>query len=397
MPSVRRNPVSRARVESALARTLAGVGTAFFVQTLPVLFAQFDKDVIAWNVVAAGLLLVCLVAMIVTSVVRRGFRLVVVAFAAVFVATLVSWPFFVSDPTEDSPWLYGLVTVATAAAAYGLRVWQATVYLVAVPIVYALIRLTDAGGGVPPLRAVLDSTFSLVLGGAVLIIIQMLRAASSDVDRAQAAALERYAHVVRAHAIEAERVSVDAIVHDSVLTTLLSAARAETPQEKALAARMAGNAIGHLREAALVPAEERATTPIRTIARRIESAVEGLPVPFEVTTQRLGARSLPVSAAEAVYSAALQAAINSANHAGSAAQRSVLISGHDGGVRVVVADDGVGFDPHLIPQGRLGVRVSIVERMTSAGGLALVDSSPGGGTRVVVEWPAPAADGGDDR
>jgi hypothetical protein len=85
--------------------------------------------------------------------------------------------------------------------------------------VYAVIRLTPAGGGLTPLKVSLDSIYAVILGGAILIITTMLRAAATSVDQAQATALEGYAHAVRAHAMEAERVRVDAIVHDSVLTT----------------------------------------------------------------------------------------------------------------------------------------------------------------------------------
>ena len=90
-------------------------------------------------------------------------------------------------------------------------------------------------------------------------------------DAAQATALDRYSHAVRQHALEVERVQVDSIVHDSVLTTLLSAARAYTPEAKELAARMAGAAIGHLRDAALVSPDDSSTVSsarARAAARR---------------------------------------------------------------------------------------------------------------------------------
>ena len=85
-------------------------------------------------------------------------------------------------------------------------------------------------------------------------------------------ALERYSHAVRQHAIEAERVQVDAIVHDSVLTTLLSAARADTPEAKELAATMAGNAIGHLRDAVAVAPDTDAQVPAVVLFGRISEA-----------------------------------------------------------------------------------------------------------------------------
>src|SRR5690606_10979367 len=67
----------------------------------------------------------------------------------------------------------------------------------------------------------------------------MLRGAAATVDAAQATALSGYIDAVREHATEVERVQVDAIVHDSVLTTLLSAGKAHDPESQAMAARMA--------------------------------------------------------------------------------------------------------------------------------------------------------------
>jgi signal transduction histidine kinase len=218
----------------------------------------------------------------------------------------------------------------------------------------------------------------------------MLRAAAASVDEAQATALEGYAHAVRAHATEAERVRVDAIVHDSVLTTLLYAARADTPEAERLAATMAANAIGHLRDAALVSPDDGSTVRVSALAQTLRESIEQLEGGFEITATRLGTRSIPSSVAEALQSAALQAAVNSINHAGDGATRTVRItsSGGGGGVQIVVADNGIGFDPAQVPSERLGVRVSIIELVTNLGGEAHVDSAPGSGTTVAIRWPS---------
>ena len=165
----------------------------------------------------------------------------------------MSWPFAVIDVAaapSDSYWLYFIMTIATAMATVGTR-----------HQVRDGLRHRDPGhlrgdpghagrrGRSRVTQAVLDSVYAIILGGVITIITTILRNAATAVDRAQQTALERYSHAVRQHAIEAERVQVDAIVHDSVLTTFLSAARAFTPEAKELAATMAGNAIGHLRDA----------------------------------------------------------------------------------------------------------------------------------------------------
>jgi signal transduction histidine kinase len=378
-------------VESAVSRSAAGFGIAFFAQTTPTILGQLGNTHTAWNVVVIGGLVASLLFAVVASVMRRWVRIANTAFAAVYLAGLISWPFAVIDPgraTDDSSWLYGIMTVATAMAAIGLTVRWASLYLVSVPLIYAIIRVMPAGGDVGPSRAALDSVFALILGGVITIIFFMLRTAALSVDRAQQTALERYSHAVRQHAIEAERVQVDAIVHDSVLTTLLSAARAYSPEAKDLAATMAGNAIGHLRDAVAVTPDSDAQVPASVLASRISEAASTMSQPFDVSSQRLGRASLPIPVAEALYSATVQGMVNSLQHAGAGVARWVEVKGMGhGAIQVQVGDDGSGFDVATIPTERLGVRVSIVERMSSAGGHADIDSAPGGGTRVTLRWP----------
>ncbi|MBX3194016.1 MAG: histidine kinase [Microbacteriaceae bacterium] len=386
-----RNPLSLRRVETAVSRSAAGFGIAFLAQTAPAILSQLHNTHLAWNIVFIGGLLASMLVMLVASIVRRRVRVASTTFAMIYLVALVSWPFAVLDPgatTTGSFWLYGIMTVATSMAAIGLEVRWAAVYLIIVPLVYAVVRLTPWGGDVGPSRAALDSVFALILGGVITIIFTMLRQAAAQVDRAQRTALERYSHAVRQHAIEAERVQVDAIVHDSVLTTLLSAARAETPEAKEVAATMAGNAIGHLREAVAVAPDTDAMVPAGVLAGRISEAAATMSQPFEVRSDDIGRISLPIPAAEALYSAAVQGMVNSLQHAGAGVERWVALSGEkEGGIRVEVGDRGRGFDPAIVPTERLGVRVSIVERMSSAGGHAEIHSAPGAGTTVALHWP----------
>jgi signal transduction histidine kinase len=383
-----RNALSLARVESAIARSGAGIGIVFFLQSLPTLLGEHGATMPFWSVSAAVAIVGCLLFTVVASVSRRLVRVANVTFAVAFLVVLITWPFAVVHPSEQSPWLYYLITIATAMAAIGLSVPWAAAYLIVVPLVYAVIRLTPAGGDLSPLKASLDSIYAVILGGAILVITTMLRAAATSVDQAQATALEGYAHAVRAHAMEAERVRVDAIVHDSVLTTLLYAARADTPEAQRLAATMASNAIGHLRDAALVSPDDGSTVRVTALAQSVREAIEQLEAGFEITTSRLGTRSLPAAVADAVQSACLQAAVNSVNHAGEGAHRTVRITSAGAGVQVTVADDGRGFDLSQVPSARLGVRVSIIELIANIGGEARVESSPGAGTTVVIRWPS---------
>jgi signal transduction histidine kinase len=77
-----------------------------------------------------------------------------------------------------------------------------------------------------------------------------------------------------------------------------------------------------------------------------------------------------------------EAVTNAARH-GRASCIRVGLESQDGVLRLRIADDGVGFDPHRVGGG-FGLR-SMRERAREHGGETRVSSTPGGGTEVVVE------------
>ena len=341
-------------------------------------------------------------ALAVASIAKVAVRAAALTFALLYVAALVAGRSLVADPAAiegQRAWLYYICTVATTAAVVALSVPLATVYTIIVPALYGVIRLLPAGGAAVPLLAVLDAMYAVILGSVVLIIVTMLRQAAESVDGAQEAALQRYDHAARQHATEIERVKVDALVHDSVLTTLLSAAAAGSPEEKALAARMARR---RGRSASTRPAptarvrSRRSACPCssggcgprsRPSPRRSPCA-SSTPVPSSCPS-RPSTRCTPRPCRR--WSTACSTPTNRA----AARARELRIRGIGaGGCVIEVADDGVGFDRHDVPDERLGLRVSIVERIANAGGAAEIVSRPGQGTTVAIAWPAGAA-GGD--
>lgn len=394
-----RNPLSLLRVDAAVARLAAVIGVAFFLQAIPLMLGQLPHMAPAWNVVILAILVAALLACVVASILKRMVRSTYIAFAVVYLIALISWPFALLMSPEiggaaawdnnDSYWLYMLLTIATTMASVAMELPLAIVYTIGTPVLYGIIRMTPAGGATPLDRAVLDSVYSILLGASILILIAVLRSAAAGVDTAQQNALERYSHAVRQHATEAERVQVDAIVHDSVLTTLLSAARAFTPEAKELAATMASNAIGHLREAVAVAPDSEATVSGEMVAQRIVSAAESMSQSFAVTVRTASDAwcMIPVHVAEAAYSATVQAMVNSLQHAGTGVDRWVHVTSHGHeAFTIEIGDQGAGFDPDLIPTERLGVRVSILERVASAGGVARIRTAPGEGTVISLDW-----------
>jgi signal transduction histidine kinase len=151
---------------------------------------------------------------------------------------------------------------------------------------------------------------------------------------------------------------------------------------------MAGNAIGHLRDALSEAPQSDAEVSVAALANRIADAAAALSEPIAVDSDGVRPGRVPVAVAEALYSAAVQAMVNSLQHAGPARRWAVVRGGGDD-VVVEVGDDGCGFDPDAVPTERLGVRVSILDRVASVGGAAVIDTALDDGTVVALHWPAP--------
>jgi hypothetical protein len=185
-------------------------------------------------------------------------------------------------------------------------------------------------------------------------------------------------------ATEAERVRTDALLHDTVLAALLAAASAQAPERAASMARQALDIVSSTDNA-------QHTRPVVVQFGLVWSAVAAdlalSPDTVRFAVTELGVVEVPPEVGDAFVSATVQALVNSVKHAGTSATRSVAGSGlDDGGIRITISDDGKGFDLGTVPPERLGVRVSILERIRQVGGTADIRSSPGRGTVVTLEW-----------
>jgi signal transduction histidine kinase len=143
-----------------------------------------------------------------------------------------------------------------------------------------------------------------------------------------------------------------------------------------------------------VAAEMRA----RGLAVHVSSADHARPGPARVAGPGVPAGPglhVPDPVATALAFAVREALANVARHAGTAeawvAVSPVPEAGSGrGGVEVTVRDHGAGFDPAQVDPTRLGLRRSILERVSDWGGQATIQSAPGAGTVVTVTWRAPA-------
>lgn len=390
--SVGGSRVGGLRVERSLAIAMSVFGVVFSLQSVPQLVAQwaaFENPIgIALVVFVYGSVALAGLAALVDQWTRSFF----LGAALAYLAALLAWRFAVRGPLpgSDSAWIFVLQALAVGFMIASRRTWVIpAVYAVLTAALVGYLRMTPEGGQATSLRAVFDGVYAFCLDTGLLILLFAIRQAARSVDLAQDNALQRYAAAQTDQATETERVEIDALVHDRVLTTFLSAAGSDSAAGRALATEMAVTAIERLAAAKDDVAGTRTAVRLDGLLARVRADTASIHELFSL--RAVGNADTPVSGpvAEAVVAAVVQAMVNSAKYAGDASvQRFVRIAvGKDGSVHALVADRGVGFDLSAVSGERLGLRVSIIERMNSIGGSASVQSSPGRGTRVTLTWP----------
>ena len=107
---------------------------------------------------------------------------------------------------------------------------------------------------------------------------------------------------------------------------------------------------------------------------------------IEVSVSGADGRQLDAELVAALTDATSQAVTNSMQHAGRSARRLVRLKATAREIKIVIKDDGVGFWPSRVPKNRLGLRMSIIDRVEAVGGRVFIDSKPGNGASIVLEW-----------
>lgn len=389
---------SGTRVEQLLARALGIASVVFGVQSIAIAITSPHGMPLRFELAVLVVVFAALAIVVVAAVTLRAVRTACSLFAIVYLIAVGLWPAAsgfqaAGDPNE--PWIWYLLTLATACSVVAFPVRLAIAYTVLTPLAYGLARIVGRDGElVTPETGILDATYGMILGGVIVVIGVAFRGAARRVDIARDAALARYNNAVSAHAIESERVEVDAIVHDSVLAALQAAERANSDESERAAKRMAADALDRLRASGAGVPDGDAGVTLRELTAKLSTAALVLRSPFEVTSGTTTGPLLPPGVANSLSLAALQAMVNSVQHADGndvgltrPIHRTVDVSVEDGVVSVEIRDDGVGFELAEVGADRLGLSVSIHERMASIGGDSSIDTSPGKGTVVTLVWP----------
>jgi signal transduction histidine kinase len=108
----------------------------------------------------------------------------------------------------------------------------------------------------------------------------------------------------------------------------------------------------------------------------------------DYATVGLASRRFATEVETCVYRVVQEALTNIAKYA-RATRVGVVVTRPAGGLSVVIEDDGTGFDPDVVPSGRLGL-LGMHERAGLVGGTLSVESSPGAGTTLTLRIPEPS-------
>ncbi|ANP71447.1 hypothetical protein [Cryobacterium arcticum] len=332
----------------------------------------------------------------------RALRLIVAAEVFCFIAITGFWLLVRPDPLPagaDIPWAItftGVPCVAVAIFARGRTAWAFTILACTLS---GLVRFNTSAEANPALIGLADGLYSLLLVSIFVALTLAARRAAARVDDAtlltRQAEAERAAKVARRQ----ERLSIDALVHDSVISTLLMAGLGRTAP--AVVAEHASKTLWQLDALRSPPVQpvvlvsdllRRLTRLTRQIAPDAVVRVDNAGTPSGVAPVE---RTVPSDAVAAILGAVGEALRNSVASAGPGPRRSAVRAVHrtvtvlstSAGFQVTVSDDGVGFEPARVPPERLGISESIVGRMQRVpNGVANVRSHPGRGTDIVIAW-----------
>lgn len=387
MAAAVRDESHRAAAEAVISRSIAVFALVLCAQGVDDVLDDLPGLAPWWDMLFGGGAAITILWAAAASVRGRVDRWALGGFAVVIAGGLLTWSGAHPVPESGPPWLWHVLSLATACLAGAAGIKGAALYAVSTSVLFAVVRHSPSGGSASWDVAAEDAAYAAMVGIAVAVAIHAIRLGAERADTAEAHAVAAYKESAGARAQLIERHRLGAILHDSVMSALVAAAQAVTPEQRCGAARAAREGMRRLEEYA---ATEPARSPVHLVElpSRLQAVAENpafLPVDIFSALPSSSPLTLPATVADALLEATFTALDNASRHS-RASRATISIRVIGGRLRVEIADDGRGFDLGSVPPRRLGIRVSIIQRVVGTGGRAEVASVPGEGTQVLLEW-----------
>jgi signal transduction histidine kinase len=170
------------------------------------------------------------------------------------------------------------------------------------------------------------------------------------------------------------------MLHNGPLTILTMALHIGPRRPSAILRQRAAQALDALRGVATDGSTGSAQTRLDERLAKVAAWYEALEVSVDLQTCLV-----PADIADAFAGAVAEALENVVRYAGTE-HAEIRLRDERQVVRVTVADQGRGFEPVLVSGMGFGLREDLAGRMAAARGSSAVQSRPGAGTRVQLEW-----------
>ena len=356
------------------------------LQAIPNAFSQKSMLNPTWFWISVGLIGAIQLAQVVFAWLGKSLVMLYLAMHVSTFAFVALWPQMLAEPNTQAvmPWLWWLLAIGGLNAFGAFKPLPAGVAAVLLHVLWLVMSTTDSYGNRPVNVAVQDTLLAFFFSALLGMLLISLRRTTANIDDEldRRAALAAEAATVRAN--EAERARMSAIVHDSVLTALLLGANAQTKQDRDTAALAAKSAIKRLSldELDVVPESLQSQNFFEALAESATLLADDI----KIHTDLQDSLTLPGKVVEALTEATLQAVTNSVRHAGTVRHRELRLNGTSQRIKIVIKDDGRGFRESRVSRSRLGLRLSIRDRVQSIGGRVAIQSEPGRGCTVAITW-----------
>jgi signal transduction histidine kinase len=309
--------------------------------------------------------------------------------ALYMVVLLLTWPFVLTSevPQDGSfyPWLWWGLGTGWIAAALSFSWRFALAYFIILIGIMQYIFSQPMGGSHTGITLVTDGLYTFLTNASISVIALMIRHAAIKSDEANAQAIRAEVLQAETEAKAKEKLRLDGLIHDTVLTALISAAQAKNEEEAKASSALAVSALQKL-SAVQNGTYAQEQVYCSELFDSIILAANRIDPDLKAKKNCQTSIAVDSAAVSALTEATIQAIHNSITHAGANSTRELSLKSGKSGIKIVILDDGKGFRVSQVNRGRLGIKVSIIGRMESVGGSAHVMSEPGKGTTVVLEW-----------